>query len=171
MASLNVGAISRSRSGLLAGEQAIAPTWGAGFPTGARLAYAPSQSNPTGARLLMLKLLHIALAYLTVIGFVVRALWAFTESPMRQQKWVRIAPHVIDTALLVLGVTMAFQLGLSPVSGWLGAKLLGLLAYIGFGVLTLRASSAPLRTAGFVGALASVGYVFAVAFSRNPWPF
>ena len=37
----------------------------------------------------------------------VRALWAFTDSPMRQQKWVRIAPHVIDTALLVLGVTMA----------------------------------------------------------------
>jgi len=119
----------------------------------------------------MLKLLHIALAYLTVIGFVVRALWAFTESPLRQQKWARIAPHVIDTALLVLGVTMAFQLGLSPISGWLGAKLIGLLAYIGFGVLTLRASSPPLRVAGFVGALASVGYVFAVAFSRNPWPF
>lgn len=119
----------------------------------------------------MLKSLHIALAYLTVLGFVVRALWAFTDSPMRRGKWVRIAPHVIDTALLVLGVAMAFQLGLSPVSGWLGAKLLGLLAYIGFGVLTLRAGSAPLRIVGLVGALASVGYVFAVAFARAPWPF
>jgi uncharacterized membrane protein SirB2 len=144
---------------------------GAGFPTGARLAYAPSPSNPIGARLLMLKLLHIVLAYLTVAGFVVRALWAFTDSPMRQQQWVRIAPHVIDTALLVLGVAMALQLGLSPVTGWLGAKLLGLLAYIGFGVLTLRASTTPLRAVGFVGALASVGYIFAVAFSRDPWPF
>jgi uncharacterized membrane protein SirB2 len=116
----------------------------------------------------MLKTLHIALAYLTVIGFLVRAAWAFVDSPMRRQKWVRIAPHVIDTTLLVLGVVMALQLGVSPVAGWLGAKLLGLLAYIGFGVLTLRAGSTGLRMVGLVGALASVGYIFAVAFTRNP---
>jgi uncharacterized membrane protein SirB2 len=119
----------------------------------------------------MLKSLHIMLAYLTVIGFLVRAGWAFVDSPMRQQKWVRIAPHLIDTALLLIGVTMAFRLGLSPVSGWLGAKLVGLFAYIGFGVLTLRAGSTALRVVGLVGALGSVGYMFAVAFSRNPWPF
>jgi uncharacterized membrane protein SirB2 len=119
----------------------------------------------------MLKLLHVGLAYLTVLGFVVRALWAFSDSPMRRARWVRTVPHVIDTLLLVLGVAMAFQLGLSPVSGWLGAKLLGLLVYIGFGVLTLRATSTSLRIGGFVGAILAVGYVFAVAFSRDPWPF
>lgn len=119
----------------------------------------------------MLKMLHIALAYLTVAGFLLRALWVFLDSPMRQQKWVRIAPHVIDTLLLVVGVTLAFQLGISPVTGWLGAKLAGLIAYIGFGVLTLRAHSAGLRVLGLAGALCSVGYIFAVALSRNPWPF
>jgi len=118
----------------------------------------------------MLKFLHVGLAYLTVVGFLVRAIWVFTDSPMRAQKWVRIAPHVIDTVLLVLGVTMALQFGLSPVSGWLGAKLLGLLAYIGFGVLTLRATTTGLRVVGLAGALASVGYIFAVAFTRDPWP-
>jgi len=80
-------------------------------------------------------------------------------------------PHVIDTLLLVLGVAMAFQLGLSPVSGWLGAKLVGLLVYIGFGVLTLRAKTTPMRVVGFAGAILAVGYVFAVAFSRDPSPF
>jgi len=65
----------------------------------------------------MLKLAHLTLAYLTVLGFVVRALWAFTDSPMRSQRWVRVAPHVLDTMLLLLGVLMALQLGLSPVSG------------------------------------------------------
>ena len=119
----------------------------------------------------MLKTLHVVLAYVTVLGFLVRAGWAFIDSPMRQQKWVRIAPHVIDTGLLVLGIVLAVQLGLSPVSGWLGAKLIGLIAYIGFGVLALRARSPGLRVAGVAGALASVGYIFAVAFSRNPWPF
>ncbi|MEZ5560305.1 MAG: SirB2 family protein [Pseudomonadales bacterium] len=119
----------------------------------------------------MLKMLHVGLAYLTVLGFVVRGIWSLTDSPLRQQKWVKILPHVVDTLLLALGVTMAVQLSLSPVSGWLGAKLVGLLAYIGFGVLTMRATTTSLKLVGFVGALVSVGYIFAVAFSRQVWPF
>lgn len=118
----------------------------------------------------MLKLFHIALAYVTVIGFVVRGIWALTDSPLRKQRWVRIAPHVIDTLLLTLGVLLVFSLSLSPFSGWLAAKLLGLLAYIGFGVLTMRAHSRPLQLFGFVAALCSVGYIFAVAFTRSAWP-
>ncbi|MDZ7668883.1 MAG: SirB2 family protein [Gammaproteobacteria bacterium] len=119
----------------------------------------------------MLKALHIALAYLTVVGFFIRGIWALTDSPLRREKWVRIAPHVVDTLLLILGVIMAIQLSMSPFSGWLGAKLLGLLAYIGFGVLTMRAASRPLQLVGFLGALLSVAYIFAVAFSRSVWPF
>lgn len=118
-----------------------------------------------------MKAIHIVLAYATVLGFIVRALWAFTDNPMRRERWVRIVPHVIDSLLLVFGVALAVQLSLSPLSGWLLAKLIGLIAYIGFGVLTLRAASTGLRIAGFVGALASVGYIFAVAFSRQAWPF
>ncbi len=119
----------------------------------------------------MLRSIHLMLAYLTVLGFVVRGIWSLIDSPLKNQKWVRIAPHVIDTALLVLGVALAVQLSVSPLEGWLAAKLVGLLAYIGFGVLTMRASSRPLKVAGFAGALASVGYIFAVAFARAPWPF
>lgn len=118
----------------------------------------------------MLKALHIALAYLTVAGFFIRGIWALTDSPLRQEKWVKIAPHVIDTLLLTIGVIMAVQLGIALFSGWLGAKLLALLAYIGFGVLTMRASSRPAQLAGFIGALLSVAYIFAVAFTRSPWP-
>ncbi len=119
----------------------------------------------------MLKVLHVALAYLTVVGFVIRGFWALSDASMRQQKWVRIAPHAVDSLLLVLGIALVIQLGISPFSGWLGAKLLGLLAYIGFGVLTMRGPSRPLQIVGFVGALASVGYIFGVAFSREVWPF
>ena len=118
-----------------------------------------------------LKSSHIALAYLTVVGFVVRAIWAFTDSAMRTRKWVKIAPHVIDTLLLVLGVAMAISLSISPLEGWLAAKLVGLVVYIGFGVLTMRAAGIVPKVVGFVGALASVGYIFAVAFARTAWPF
>ena len=119
----------------------------------------------------MLKLFHIALAYLTVIGFVVRGIWVLADSPMREQKWVRIAPHVIDTLLLVAGVVLMLNLSLSPLSGWLAAKLLGLLAYIGFGVLTMRAGSRSVQLLGFAGALLSVSYIFSVAFTRSALPF
>ncbi len=119
----------------------------------------------------MLKNFHIMLAYLTVLGFVVRGIWSFIDSPMRQEKWVKIAPHVIDTLLLTLGVLLVIDLGLAPFSGWLTAKLLGLLAYIGFGVLAMRAQSRSLKIFGFSAALLCVGYIFAVAFTRSAWPF
>ena len=119
----------------------------------------------------MLKSLHITLAYLTVIGFIVRGLWAIVDSPLREQKWVRVLPHMIDTALLGIGVIMVFSIGASFSDGWLAAKMLALLGYIGFGVLTMRARSRGLKIAGFLLALSCVGYLFAVAFSRSPLPF
>ncbi len=119
----------------------------------------------------MLKSLHIMLAYLTVLGFTVRGLWAVTDSPLRRQAWVRVVPHVIDTALLVLGVALAVQLGASLADPWLAAKLSALLAYIAFGVLTMRATARGLQLLGFAGALLSVAYIFAVAFTRSPLPF
>ncbi|MCZ6457973.1 MAG: SirB2 family protein [Gammaproteobacteria bacterium] len=118
----------------------------------------------------MLKNFHIMLAYLTVLGFVVRGVWSLLDSPMRQEKWVKIAPHVIDTLLLTLGVLLVIDLGLAPFSGWLSAKLLGLVAYIGFGVLAMRAQSRSLKIFGFSAALLCVGYIFAVAFTRSAWP-
>jgi len=119
----------------------------------------------------MLRSVHLMLAYLTVIGFGLRAVWSLTESPFKNHKLTKILPHVVDTLLLVLGVVMAYQLTISPLEGWLAAKLVGLLAYIGFGVVTMRGSSKATKLLGLVGALVSVGYIFAVAFSRSPWPF
>ena len=120
----------------------------------------------------LLKELHVAFAYLTVASFVVRGLMSIADSPMRNAKWVRIAPHVIDTFLLLFGVALAVALSLSPLAnGWLMAKIIGLLAYIGFGVMAMRARSRPLKIVGFVLAIASVGYIFAVAYSKQVMPF
>jgi len=120
----------------------------------------------------LIKEFHVVLAFVTVAGFVARAALAMADNPLRSTKFVRIAPHVIDTLLLGFGITLAVQLSLSPLSnGWLMAKIVGLFAYIGFGVLAMRASSRSLRLLGFVGALASVGYIFAVAYSKHVVPF
>ena len=122
--------------------------------------------------MLLLKDLHVAFAYITVAGFVMRGLLSLADSPMRSAKWLRIAPHVIDTLLLAFGIALAVTLSLSPLAnGWLMAKIVGLLAYIGFGVMAMRARSRPLKIVGFIAAIASVGYVFAVAYSKQVMPF
>lgn len=118
-----------------------------------------------------MKNLHMMLAYLTAIGFVVRGLWSINGSDQLNQKWLKVAPHLVDTLLLTLGIAMAIQLSLSLSSEWLIAKLLGLLAYIGFGVLTMRATAKPVKILSFGAALLSVGYIFSVALSRDVWPF
>ena len=123
----------------------------------------------------MLKSLHVILAYATVVGFILRAFWSLSDNAVSQAllktKAARILPHVIDTALLVIGIALAVMAQISLVEGWLAAKLAGLAAYIGFGVLTLRGRSNALKSVGLFGALLSVGYVFAVAFTRQvvPW--
>jgi uncharacterized membrane protein SirB2 len=117
----------------------------------------------------MLKTLHFSLAFVSVAGFVIRAGWSYSGSDLLQEKWVRIAPHVVDTLLLSLGVALALSLPDGPWQGWLLAKLVGLVAYIGFGVMTLRGHGM-VKHVGLLGALISVGYIFSVAFSRDVWP-
>ena len=118
----------------------------------------------------MIKVIHITLAFLSVAGFVIRAGWSYTAPDLLQQKWVKIAPHVVDTLLLTLGLAMALALPEGLFAGWLTAKLLALLCYIGFGVLTLRGSGW-IKHLGVLGALTSVSYIFLVAFTRQVWPF
>ncbi len=115
--------------------------------------------------------LHVLLAYITIIGFVMRAVLALMDSAALSNKALKILPHVIDTLLLMCGALLVLNLGHAFTESWLLAKFIALLAYIGFGVLTLRASSTPMRVVGVIGALASVGYIFAVAMSRNPLLF
>ena len=119
----------------------------------------------------MLKNLHVALAYITVAGFAARALLALAESSLRSHRLVRVLPHVIDTLLLLAGLGLVFTLGYPLTSGWLLAKFAALFGYIGFGVLALRATTLAPRLVGIVGALACVGYLFQVAYTKQALPF
>jgi len=90
-----------------------------------------------------------------------------------QQRWVRLAPHVIDTALLGSAVMLAYLSGQTPWSqAWLGAKLGALLLYIVLGTLALkRGKTKAVRRTASVLALLVFLYIGAVAISKQPLIF
>jgi len=87
----------------------------------------------------LLKVLHVALALVSGAGFALRGAWMLRDSRLLEARWVRTAPHVVDTLLLASGISLALGFGYSPLSQpWLAAKLIVLVLYIGAGTLALR---------------------------------
>ncbi|HCE40619.1 MAG: regulator SirB [Alcanivorax sp.] len=121
---------------------------------------------------LTVKHLHMTLAALSVSFFMVRAWWSVRESPLGQRRWVRVAPHVLDTLLLTCGLILMVLLRAWPhQTPWLAAKLTALLLYIGFGTLAIkRARSSGQRALFTVLAIMVFAYMVAVAITKNPLP-
>jgi len=119
---------------------------------------------------LWIKYLHVACVILSLSGFAARGALMLAESPYLNVRWVRVAPHVVDTVLLASAAWLAWALQQYPfVHGWLTAKVVGLLAYIGFAMVALRRGRTKrIRTAFLLLAVASAAYVVWVALTRDP---
>jgi len=119
---------------------------------------------------LVAKSIHVGCVVISLAGFVLRGLLMLAGSPWLQARFVRIAPHVIDTLLLASALWLAWLLGQNPfVHAWLTAKVLGLLAYIGFGTVALRRGrTRAVRLGALLCAVISAAYVVAVALTRDP---
>ncbi|MDE2427557.1 MAG: SirB2 family protein [Burkholderiales bacterium] len=122
---------------------------------------------------LAVKHLHMSCAALSGSFFVVRGLWKMRDSAMLQQRWVRIAPHLIDTLLLLSALTMVFWSHQYPFQqNWLTAKLIALIAYIVFGTIAIKRGRTPqIRAMAFVAAILVFAYIVAVAVTRHINPF
>ena len=119
---------------------------------------------------LALKHFHITCVVLSGVGFALRGGWALAGSPLARARLTRVLPHVVDSCLLLSDIGLAWMAGQYPfVHGWLTAKIVGLLAYIGLGMLALKPGRPmALRRAAFAGALATFGWIVSVALSKNP---
>lgn len=119
---------------------------------------------------LAVKHAHVGFVYVSIALFTLRGLMQLAGIDWRRWRVLKILPHVNDTLLLSAAVWLAVTSHQYPfVAGWLTAKVFGLSAYIGFGMVALR-RDAPLRVRlpAFIAALASVGYVVGVALTRSP---
>jgi len=119
------------------------------------------------------KMLHLGCAALSISGFAARGALMLMESPILQMRFVRIAPHVVDTLLLASAVWLAWFLGQIPfVHAWITVKVLALLLYIVLGMFALRRGRTKAqRVAAFAAALACAAYIVAVALTRDPTPW
>lgn len=117
-----------------------------------------------------LKHTHMTFVALSGALFLLRGLWMLSDSARLQQRWVRVAPHVVDTLLLASAIGLAVWSGQYPLQApWLSAKLVALVVYIGLGTLALKRGRTPrVRTLAFAAALACFGYIIAVALTKNP---
>jgi len=118
----------------------------------------------------VLKQVHVTCVSLTLAGFVARGLGAFAQAAWVRARGTRVASAALDTVLLVSAIALALVEGISPlVHSWLAAKIVGLLAYIGLGVVALRPGIAwPTRLAAWVGALGVFAYILSVAVTKDP---
>ncbi|MFA6121123.1 MAG: SirB2 family protein [Sideroxydans sp.] len=118
----------------------------------------------------MLKLIHITCVVLSFSLFFMRGIWLMRGSSIMQQRWVKIAPHSIDTILLTSAILLAWQLGYSPSnSPWLAAKIVALLLYIALGMLAFRfAKTNGVRLAAWLAALLTFAYIVATAITHDP---
>ena len=115
----------------------------------------------------MIKIFHLTFILLSIFSFVGRVILSETHPAILKQKSLKIAPHVIDTLLLVSGITLVFQGGwLSGEYGWIIAKIVALIGYIGLGVVAMR-NRGTVRWIAFVGAMACFVYIGIVAVTKN----
>lgn len=86
-----------------------------------------------------LKHLHISCVVISFCLFLLRFYWSLKRNDLLQQKWVRIAPHMIDTLLLSCALGMLWIAELNPFTHfWLFGKILALMGYIVFGYVAIH---------------------------------
>lgn len=117
--------------------------------------------------MIWLKYFHVTCVVLSLCGFAWRGYWRLHQPQRLTQRWVRVAPHLVDSGLFFSGLAMAVIYRWSPLDHpWLLAKLLALLAYIGLGALALRRGG-PWQV---ITALLVFAYIVAVALTKSPLP-
>ena len=118
----------------------------------------------------LLLYLHVTTALLSLLLFIYRGIWVLRYGQANRPRWMKWLPHLNDTLLLVLGISLMFLSQQYPLShNWLTAKLAALLVYILLGMVVMKwARHRPGQLLAWLGALVVFAYMVAVAISKQP---
>jgi uncharacterized membrane protein SirB2 len=117
-----------------------------------------------------LKLIHQGAVAISISGFFARGAGALSGATWARGRAARTLPHVVDTVLLATAIALAWLLSLNPLATpWLAAKIVGLLAYIGLGMVALKPGRPlALRAAAWIAALLCFAQIVATAITKDP---
>src|SRR5215467_431002 len=120
------------------------------------------------AHYVQIRLLHVGCVALSGSLFTFRGLLRINRSPLADHRALRVTSYIIDTTLLVAAVLLTLIIHQYPlINGWLTAKVLLLLLYIGLGIVTLQGACATFpRSVALAGALLTYGAIIAVALTH-----
>jgi uncharacterized membrane protein SirB2 len=120
-----------------------------------------------------IKLLHQLAVALSGLGFFVRGIASLRGAQWTQSRIAKTLPHVVDTVLLLSAVTMAAMMRINPAHApWLLAKILGLLLYIGLGMVAMRPRfGRNTRATAWVLALVVLAWIVSIAVLKDPYGF
>ena len=118
---------------------------------------------------MMAKHLHMTAVGISILLFVIRFLYGQMNPDFLQKKWVKIAPHIIDTVLLLSAIWLCIILSQYPfVNGWLTFKVIGVIGYIFLGLIALKkAKTPPIKWASFFAALIILALTAKVAVTKQ----
>ncbi|QLE86443.1 MULTISPECIES: SirB2 family protein [Shewanella] len=116
-----------------------------------------------------IKHLHLTLIAISVVFFIVRFALHIRQSSMMDKKFFKVAPHVVDTFLLLSGLTLCFFIKQYPFADpWLTEKLGAVVAYIFLGAIALKANRNRLfKTFAALGAVAWIVYAAKIAMFKQ----
>jgi uncharacterized membrane protein SirB2 len=117
-----------------------------------------------------IKTIHQVAVALSLAGFVARGAASLAGARWVASRPARTLPHIVDSVLLLSALALAWMLRVTPGNApWLLAKIIGLLVYIGLGIVALRPSlGAPVRAGAWMAALATAGWIVSVAITKDP---
>lgn len=122
---------------------------------------------------LALKHSHILLLLLSVSIFTIRFICRRIESKIADKIWMRVFPRIIDTCLLLTGLSLIYVTGLTPFSPggeWLIEKFVCLSVYIGLGLVALKKNCGTLFSIfAFGGALGWLFLAVNIALTKTPY--
>ncbi|OAN18702.1 invasion protein [Photobacterium jeanii] len=111
-----------------------------------------------------LKHIHFLFIALSVLLFTVRYCLMMANSALLEKKFLKVAPHAVDTFMLLSGVALIFVTGFMPFTeagSWLTQKLSCVLAYYALAFFTLKyGRNKVFKSFAFFGAL---GWIVAAA--------
>ena len=121
----------------------------------------------------VLKAVHVACVAISYLLFFARGIWMINGSPLLQQRWLRVLPHVNDTLLLAAAIALAVMINQYPLKdAWLTAKVVGLVVYIAIGTVAIKPGrTRGVRIAAWIAAQIVFFYIVGVALTHNPLLF